>query len=158
MAEINPSPADLQAGLKMLVDKDFLVSEKYKEQQWRADRKGAHNEILDFERAFIRRLLRLGVPMFAHNMVRSVQDQNGLYARGVSKAAGDKSPHVHGMAVDIVHSRFAWDLHPAQWSLIGHIGKEVAAQNGIDIVWGGDWKFYDPAHWELADWKGMIGL
>ena len=25
---------------------------------------------------------------------------------------------------------------------------------GVKVVWGGDWtRPYDPAHWELADWK-----
>lgn len=91
--------------------------------------------------------------MYAHNMVRTSAQQQELYVRGVSKAKGFDSPHPNGCAVDIVHSTRAWDLTKSEWSMLGHIGKELAAQNGFKLVWGGDWSFYDPAHWELANWR-----
>jgi hypothetical protein len=99
----------------------------------------------------------MGIPMFGHNMVRTSAQQTELFVKGVSKAKAGKSPHNYGCAVDIVHSRKAWNLTKKEWGLIGHIGKDIAARNNIKIVWGGDWNFYDPAHWELKDWKAMKG-
>lgn len=148
-----PEMDAVEAGLRMVRNPDFVRSEKFQEQQWRADRKGADSEILDFERLFVRRFAKLGVPMFAHCVVRPVSEQDRLFSLGRSKAKGGQSPHNYGFAVDLIHGIDAWDLHRETWALIGRIGKEVAAQAGIDIEWGGDWKFYDPAHWELRGWK-----
>lgn len=142
--------------LRGLTSTVFLNSEKYREQQWRAVRKGAHPDILDFERLFIRKMKKLNIPVFAHNMVRTEAEQNELYVRGVTKAQGGDSPHNHGMAVDLIHGLFAWDITKHAWEAFGHIGKEIASQNGIDVVWGGDWNFWDPAHWELRDWRQRL--
>ncbi|MBX8785568.1 M15 family metallopeptidase, partial [Ochrobactrum sp. GRS2] len=60
-----------------------------------------------------------------------------------------------GMAVDIIHGTKAYDLDRKAWSLLSHIGKEISVQAGIPVTWGGDWKFYDPAHWELKNWKAL---
>lgn len=144
-----------EEALKRLQSPAFIDGPKFREQQNRANRKGANIDIITFERAFIRRLEKLKVPMFAHNMVRTEEEQTALYIKGVSKAKGAQGPHVHGCAVDIVHSTRAWDLTKKEWTLLGHIGKEVAGQLGIKLTWGGDWKFYDPAHWEIANWRDL---
>lgn len=146
----------LEGALRTLQHEQHLLSPKYQDQQWRANRYGAHSDILDFERAFVRRMKKLGVPMFAHNMVRSLGDQQKLYAEGVTRTKSD-SPHMFGCAVDIVHGVRAWDLTRAEWSILGHIGKEVAKGLGLKLTWGGDWQFYDPAHWELTDWRKIAG-
>lgn len=78
-----------------------------------------------------------------------------MYVKGLSKAKAGQSAHNHGFAVDIVHGTKAWELTRKQWDLVGHIGKEVAASMGIHVEWGGDWSFYDPAHWELANWRDI---
>lgn len=145
--------SSISEALLRLRDAQFLKSTKYQEQQWKAVRNGAHSDILDFERLFVRKLKRLGVPMYAHNMVRTTAQQQELFVRGVTNAKGFDSPHPNGCAVDIVHSIRHWELTKAEWLTIGHIGKELAVQNGFKLVWGGDWKFYDPAHWELANWR-----
>lgn len=139
--------------LRGMTDRSFCFSEKYGVQQGRADRTGAQPEILDFERKLIRRCWKLGVPMFAHCVNRGSEEQNRLFKLGHSKARAGESPHNFGAAVDIVHSTKAWELTRKQWALIGHLGKELATQHGLDVVWGGDWEFYDPAHWELATWR-----
>ena len=77
------------------------------------------------------------------------------FAAGTTKARAWESPHNYGLAVDIIHGTKAWDLTRKQWEIVGHMGKEVAAQLGVKVVWGGDWKFYDPAHWELANWRDI---
>ena len=151
-------PATYRAALDGLRNVEFLQSDRYREQQERANRKGAHADIIQFEKAFIRRMESLGVPMFAHNMVRTVAEQNALYVKGVTKAKGKEGPHTHGAAVDIVHSTMGWNIPDKSWKILGHIGLEVAKTQGIDITWGGNWKFYDPAHWELTDWRALASV
>lgn len=152
------------AELRDMRDRAFVASERYQEQQWRAQRewsergetRAAHPELLEFERKLIKRMAKLGVPMFAFCVYRNGRQQELLKEQGLSKAGAGFSPHQYGLAVDIVHGTKAWNLSRKQWALVGHIGKEVAAQLGIKVRWGGDWAFYDPAHWELADWTVLV--
>ena len=155
MAETSEAVAGLSSGLRAIQARTFLTSEKYQEQQWRAVRDGAHPKILLFEVKLVRRMRKLGVPMFAHTIVRSNEEQTAAFVRGVSKARAGESAHNYGLAVDVIHGIHGWEIANESWRMIGHIGKEVAAQNGIRIVWGGDWNFYDPAHWELENWKEL---
>lgn len=136
-----------------MADRPFLNSQRWQEQQWRANREGAHPDILEFEKVFIRRMTKLGVPMFASEVRRTAQRQNDLHALGNSKAKAGQSPHQYGCAIDLVHSVKGWALDKTQWKLVGHVGKEVAKQRGLRLEWGGDWNFYDPAHWQVATWK-----
>jgi len=120
-----------------------------------ANRKGANVDILEFERALLRRFRRLSVPMYAHNMVRTKDEQKALFVRGVSKTP-DKSAHLYGCAVDIVHGTRHWEIPRKAWDLVGHLGKEVAQSLGVKITWGGDFKsIYDPAHWEITGWRDL---
>lgn len=148
-----PVPDTFGAALRAITDKAFLASDRWQDQQWRAVREGAYPPLIEFERKFIKRMRVLGVPMFAHNMVRTAEQQNKLLADGVSRAGAGRSPHNFGLAVDIVHSVRAWDLKPKEWALSGHVGKEVARACGLQVEWGGDWNFYDPAHWEVEGWR-----
>lgn len=149
---------DAKAALAALVDRDFLDSRKYEEQQWRADRKNAHLLIVEFEKRFIKRLRELGVPAFCHAMVRTRADQKKAFDGGFSTKDGAE-PYAHEhCAVDIIHSKYGWNMSREHWLIFGHVGKEVAKLLGIDITWGGDWKSKrwpdgDPAHWELKDWR-----
>lgn len=150
--------AGYSAGLRAIVARDFLLGERYQEQQWRANRVGADYRILLFEHVFLARMRKLGVPMFAHCVVRSMAEQTQRFVEGHSKARAGESAHNFGFAIDLIHSLRAWDLPRESWEDIGHIGKEVAAQNGLKLVWGGDWKtLWDPAHWELQGWRDLVG-
>lgn len=160
-------PATYAEDLRGMVNRSFCFSEKYSEQQGRADRVGAQPEMLEFERKMIKRAFKLGIPLFAHSVCRSGDDQNRLFVKGVTKARGGESPHNYGAAVDLIHGTKGWDLTRKQWGILGHIGKELAetirvpyvAPDGkhgtkpLRLTWGGDWKFYDPAHWELTNWQ-----
>lgn len=159
-----PPPAgSLQAALAGLVHRDMLASQKYQEQQWRANRVGAHPAILDFEDWFQAKLRKAGIPMFAHTVVRTFQEQMNEFVQGDSRDSPSDGlwPH-NGTAIDLIHSTRAWQLDPQEWLLIGHLGKEVAAQHGLKLVWGGDWRKrptdvigWDPAHWEVANWRDV---
>lgn len=153
---------DMAGALRALVDRDFLKSEKFQEQQWRATRKGADSEILDFERLFIRRFAKLGIPMWAATVMRSEEDQSAAYVLGTSNAPAGKSPHQRGGAIDLVHGTRGWELskdkaeNRRMWALIVHIGNEVARSAGIDLVNGSTFKtLWDPAHWELSYWRDL---
>jgi len=146
-------------GLAGMVNKDFMQNQRYQHQQTRADRVGAHPDIVEFERCFVRAMAKLGVPVFASEVMRSRDRQDDLYAAGTTKARAGQSPHQYGLAVDIIHSIKGWSLDRKQWQLMGHVGTEVAKMKGIpvgsSIDWGGDWKFYDPAHWQLLAWRSF---
>lgn len=168
-----------------MINRPFIQSQKYKDQQMRADRQfpyqfrqkyldednrdafymarkryfeDAHQDILEFERRLITRMRKQNVPLFCHCLWRDNAEQTRLFVTGRSKAKAGQSAHNWGMAVDIVHSTLAWELQPMSWALLGHIGKEISVQSGIAVTWGGDWSFHDPAHWELSDWKATAAL
>lgn len=143
------------AEMRAMVDKAFCNSERYSDQQGRANRVGAEPDILEFERKLIKRARKLGIPLFAHSVVRTATEQEGLYVMGRTKARAGESPHNYGAAVDLVHGTKAWNLTRKQWAILGHLGKEIATQSGLKVTWGGDWAFYDPAHWELTDWRAI---
>lgn len=151
--DVSAQEADPLAGIR---NSAFMLTERYRDQNGRADRDGAHPEIVAFEKAMRKAMAKIYVPVFAHNMVRDAAHQNALYVQGVTKAKAGQSPHNYGLAVDIVHSTKAWDMTPEQWAIFGHVGKELALRHGIPIIWGGDWtSFPDPAHWEIANWKSL---
>lgn len=157
--------SNYQTARRQLMNKPFLGTPKYREQQGRANRIGVYKDpetgrylIGEFEKALVRRLAREGMPFFTHNVVRTLWEQKALYDKGVSKARGGESPHPWGLAADIIHSTRGWDLDRPSWDIVGHLGKEVADRLKIDIEWGGDWKFYDPAHWEIKNWRQIAGL
>jgi len=146
-----------------MVDKLYLKSSKYGDQQRRADQQAAHPEIVEFSRLLVKRMGALGVPMFPQCVWRDRKAQEIAFKLGNSKAQWPDSPHNRGCAADLMHSRHLWNLSPRQWQLIGHVGKELAVANGLKLVWGGDWKRYpdaligwDPAHWQLADWRERV--
>lgn len=139
--------------LRAMQNHSFCFSEKYHEQQGRADRTAAQPELLDFVRKFRKVTFKLGIPMFPHCINRGSQEQNRLFKTGRSRARAGESAHNYGAAVDYIHSIKAWNLTRKQWEVIGHVGKEVAKSAGLKMQWGGDWDFYDPAHWELANWR-----
>lgn len=142
-----------------MIDRDMTVSRRYQEQQWRALRIGAHPQIIEFTVMFIAKMKKLNIPMYPNEIVRTHARQKQLVQEGKSKAQGAKAPHPYGCAVDIVHSVHGWSLSKKQWQLVGQLGKELAIQRGIAIVWGGDWPplveqvGWDPAHWQLKHWR-----
>lgn len=149
------------AALRAMKNVDFCKSSKFSEMQHRCNREGADERIVEFSRKLIVRCASLYIPMYPHTMVRTYDDQMSAVVRGVSKdwPNDGKWPHRFA-AVDIVHCKLGWMDKPAiphAWDVIGHLGKEVAHSMGIKIVWGGDYKrLYDPAHWELEDWRHML--
>lgn len=137
-----------------LVDRAVTLSAPYMAREHSVSRVGSDPDLIGFTTAFIRELKRRGMPFFVHELLRDKQAQDAYFARGVSKARWGQSAHNFGMAADIVHFGRYWELSRKEWAVIGLIGKEVARKQNLKITWGGDWtSIWDPAHWELADWK-----
>lgn len=156
--DVYTAPADFAGAVRLMVNRPLLAD---KHRMWnlaqRANREGAHPDILEFEKRMVRRMGKeLGIPMFAHCVVRSMQQQAKEYDEGDSKAKPGQSPHNYGCAIDLIHATRAWKLSEKEWLVIGHVGQEIVKTAGLALVslaWGGDWKFYDPAHWEVRDWQ-----
>lgn len=161
-----PSESALSSALRAMIARDIVEHPtRMIDLRMRANRLGAYPKLRLFETKFVNRFAKIGIPMFAHNMIRTAQEQEALFVRGVTKSRAGKSPHNFGLAVDLIHPLLLWDnMTPDMWKMVGHVGKEVAKQNGVSIVWGGDWSDpdgdgigWDPAHWEIADWKNLKG-
>lgn len=146
-------PTKPVAALAALRDPVAVQSPAFRAREMKASWDMADPDILAFASAFLKELKRQDLPFFAFQFYRGRKEQEAAFVNGTTKAHFGESPHNFGMAVDIVHFGKYWDLTNVQWSLLGVIGKEVARKKGIKITWGGDWKFYDPAHWELSDWQ-----
>lgn len=145
-------PASHQDAAQNLVEPLAFGSTAWK--RWKPpDLDGVDPVFSEFVRALLKELQKRNLPFVAHEMTRDRERQNALFKQGVSRARWGASAHNFGMGADIVHYVRLWDLTPKEWAIVGLVGKEVARKRQIAIVWGGDWSFYDPAHWELVDWK-----
>lgn len=149
-------PKTYQDAAKTLTDHNAIRTVRYANAVVKQKRDGTHPQIVEFYVRLQKELKRRGYPFYAFEFIRSDDRQRTLKARGVSRAGPGQSPHNHGCAVDVIHLARLWDLTTTEWAIIGQIGKEVARKAKIPIVWGGDWKFYDPAHWELEHWRDLV--
>lgn len=81
--------------------------------------------------------------------LRTVARQKQLVAAGASKTLNSR--HITGHAVDlapIIAGQIRWDWPP--FHDIAKAMKQAAADEGVPIIWGGDWRtFKDGPHFEL---------
>lgn len=84
--------------------------------------------------------------------LRTIERQKQLVAKGASQTM--KSRHITGHAVDLaalIDGEIRWD-----WPLYAKLAKsmkDAAAELGVAIEWGGDWKtLKDGPHFQLT-WK-----
>lgn len=84
---------------------------------------------------------------------RTAIEQFELFIAGYSKCDGYKvlSKHQTGRAIDffcVVGGKLSYDNRSMKY--VADLFKKVAAEMGLEIVWGGDWvKFVDMPHIEL---------
>lgn len=130
----------------------------------RADWAGAPPELIRFVSKFMTAARKRGFPLYVHTVYRSPILQAQLKNKGLSTL--QNGAHQRSCAADIVHPEWHWDMPKDAWLYLGALGREVARANSIQIRWGGDWdgdgvsvlddpteRFWDPAHWELKDWR-----
>lgn len=99
----------------------------------------------------VRRAARLtDVEFVVTEGLRTKERQAQLVAKGASRTMNSK--HLSGRAVDLaarIDGEIRWD-----WPLYHRLAKAMkaaAAECGVSIVWGGDWRtFKDGPHFELA--------
>jgi hypothetical protein len=140
-----------------IANEHFLTSETQLRNHLRADWQQTDDKLKRFAGTFIETLRKHDkVPLYAHAAFRTEQQQNELNDKGVSNTRYPRAAHCQGKAVDIVHGRYHWMLTKGEWAYLGSIGKQVAHNLDIQITWGGDWSFYDPAHWELKGWQDDV--
>lgn len=156
LGSVEDSPRFL-APQRLREHKTFFTDEMVLRQHERADWQHVDPRMMEFAAAFLLTLRKKGVPAFAHSAFRTRDEQNALYAQGRSLARWPKGAHCQGKAVDIVHARYAWQLTGQEWAYFGKVGQDVAEKLNLKVAWGGLWTdFYDPAHWELSDWRANI--
>ncbi len=135
--------------------RSYFSSEHALKLAHRADYTYTDPRLIKFTKAFIKRMASMNIPVYCHTAYRSPALQKKLRDLGHSQLSD--GPHQRGAAVDIVHNHFHWKAGDDYWQLSGRIGKEIAAAQGLDLTWGGDFKtLYDPAHWQFTDWRKHI--
>lgn len=102
------------------------------------------------------------IPLYIHCAYRDSAEQNRLKAAGNSKAVAGLSAHNIGEAVDIVHGVYHWDLTKEEWLFLYNLGQlaltrlnaTLPKERQLTLTWGGHFKsLYDPAHWEIKDFR-----
>lgn len=145
---------------RLKVRPEYFTSNEALHQHERADWQQTHPDIQAFTAHMIYYFRQRNIPLFAHSAFRTEQEQAALLKQGRTTTRFPRASHCQGCAVDIVHARKFWDgMQPSDWAALGVLGKMIADKLDIDLVWGGDWKRpYDPAHWELRNWRDNIRL
>lgn len=159
-----PDDLEWQAPQRLKVGEHFFTSEAHLRQSQRADWAHCDPRLMEWAMRLVEHARRRGVPLYVHAALRGEVEQNDLKAKGRSRAAYPRSAHNIGEAVDIVHGVFHWDMTPQEWALVGVLGQRVLdrynatlpVSNRLALEWGGKWKFWDPAHWEVADYRARI--
>ena len=115
-------------------------------------------------------IAQCGVSIRLTQTLRTIQEQNDLYAIGrtkpgkiVTNAKGDQSFHCHGLATDfcLLHKdgTVSWNMHEdldkdgiADWIEV----VKVFEKHGWE--WGGNWKFKDTPHFQKTFGKSIKDL
>lgn len=124
-----------------------MKSRELARRQWAADRRGAHPKLLEFEKRFLAKARRAGIPLAAACFVSGGPE--ALFPR-----AADALVYQRGLAVCLVHGVKGFDLSDKAWSILGHLGSEASRQGGLSVIWGGASR---PYHWEHRDWQELQG-
>lgn len=106
---------------------------------------GVHPELVKV----VRRALELSkVDFSVIEGVRTIERQRQLFDAGASWTMNSR--HLTGHAVDLapyIGGQIRWDWPP--FDTIADAMWHAAAELGVAVVWGGNWKVKDGPHWEL---------
>lgn len=120
-----------------MVHRLYLRSSRYRDQKWRADTSGCDPDVVEFVKAFMAFMARMGIPTHADVAFVSRATQTRMYVLGQSPHLPGQSPHNTGRAVSLVHSARGRRLPSVAWEVFGHVGHEVAGKLGLRVQWGG---------------------
>jgi hypothetical protein len=110
----------------------------------------------ELARQLIAKAKEKGIEIRIISGLRTIEEQEALYANGRAKpgpimTSARRSAHNTGLAFDIVifkTDRYVWE--GPEYTIVGQLGKELG------LIWGGDWKFADPPHFETTDAKDAL--
>jgi peptidoglycan LD-endopeptidase CwlK len=117
---------------------------------------GVHPTVREKAIELIKRAHAQGINVLITQGLRTIAEQNELYAQGrtkpskiVTNAKGGYSYHNFGLAFDIViqnaDGSLCWNTGDKRWQTVGAIGKSLG------LEWGGEWrKFPDYPHFQLT--------
>ena len=125
-----------------------------------ADKKlsGVHPVVADKARKLVRAAYSEGIHIIITQGLRTIEEQNRLYAQGrtkpgriVTNARGGYSYHNFGLAFDfcvcdVIRGKLVpnWNLDQ-RWFRVGQLGRSLG------LEWGGDWKsFKDYPHFQYT--------
>lgn len=123
----------------------------------RAEKKlvGVHPLVATKARQLIERAYKVGINIIITQGLRTIEEQNELYAQGrtktgkiVTNARGGYSYHNFGLAFDFAvlnaDGSVNWNVDE-KWKRVGQLGKSLG------LEWGGDWKdFKDYPHFQMT--------
>lgn len=150
-ALIKRLPKDHSEVAARFVDKALVGSPKFQRLIWPIN-DPVHPALAHVMRRFKAEAESLHWPFFVHTGMRTYWAQESAFKAGHSKARPYQSPHQWGLAVDLVHFSRLWDLRPLEWETLAAVVRECSRKASVPLEWGGDWSFYDPAHWQLEAW------
>lgn len=174
----NPDPA--QAGARMfdippdtdhwsapdrLKAPSFFATPAYLKQMDRADWAHCDPRLMYWAAMMIKAARKRQIPLYVHCALRDKAEQDRVYAAGHSKVKYPRGAHNIGEAVDIVHGVYHWQMSRDEWALLSVLGRlcldrvnaQLRKDDKLHLQWGGDFKsLYDPAHWEVRDYRARI--
>lgn len=166
------APADTEAftAPKRLQAPAFMKSNAFLTQWNRADYQFTDRRLMRWSAQFIELARARGIPLYTHCAFRTREEQERLRAQGFSKASWPNGAHNIGEAVDIVHGVHHWEMTTQEWYYLYTLGKEALRRvnaklpkgQKLALNWGGDDQTstdtfrWDPAHWEIIDYRKRI--
>jgi hypothetical protein len=148
----------------------FLLTASYAQQQLKADWQHCDPRMQLLAARCVLIAGKAGIPLYVHSAFRSKEQQDELVRRKVSKAPFPRSSHNIGEAFDLVHGVYHWNLTAREWSYIHwlcqdqlrKINAKLPKSQKLLVNWGGndgtpsDTFKWDPAHWEILDYRSRI--
>lgn len=159
-----PSDAEWQAPERLKYPVYWRL-QMYLDQSSRADWQSTDIRLQRWAALFIEYARKRDIPLYVHCATRTEAEQALVYARGNSRARYPSSAHNIGEAVDIVHGRYHWDMTRQEWQMLYTLGMlaldrvnaTLPKAQKLQLTWGGHFRtLYDPAHWEIADYRGRL--
>lgn len=148
----NPSYQEVR---RCLTDVDYFDTPEFKALQGVSVIRGVAPDLIVFARRFLKKMKRMGIPMYVHRAMRTYTDHVQDYVKGDTNVRPYDSPYLCGCALDIRHGylgRYYFEELQATErakEIIGAVGNEIIVQSKLPINWGGsDWA----EHWEIDQW------
>lgn len=145
--------------------RSFILGEQHIRQGERADWQHVDRRLMRWAAVFVEIARMRHIPLYVHCAFRTEAEQVKVNSAGNSKAAYPRSPHNIGEAVDIVHGTYHWNLTRQEWAFLHVLGlraldlvnRDLKKVDQLQLTWGGTFKtLWDPAHWEVADYRARI--